>query len=465
MSLINRLLQDLDSRLAGQSEGLAVSPHARAIARSQRRSGWKVAAKWLLLLAACAVFAAAYMWKTDSRFKSTVEDLLTSVGAAAPVVEIPTPVAQTVKASVEVALMVPVFQMSSELAFLPARVQRTSPDDSTKAISLKSGEKQARRGSSNGAGSNSDPIAMRESKDQGGVIADMATRVKRTEQTKPTPQKKKPAEKESASHNAVVAPSRQVPSKISTPAQSPELNKVTVASAATANPVEIKKSDEAVEDKPEEVVIPADLTSSPIERQARALTSYERAENAFLKGVRHLRQGRMNDAEASFRSAIMEDRSHASARQALVGILIEAGRNADAEAVLVEALGVNPRQPQQAMLLARLQVERGDLRSAVLTLERARDYATNDAGFISFHAAVLQRATRHDEAVSQYRNALALVQENAIWSMGLGISLRALGDTAGAKDAFRTAASAGTLSKELQAFVEQQFLQLNRAAR
>jgi len=84
--------------------------------------------------------------------------------------------------------------------------------------------------------------------------------------------------------------------------------------------------------------------------------------------------------------------------------------------------------------------------------------------YLSFLGAVLQRAERHEEAVTQYRSALAFMPRNAIWLMGLGISLRALGSDGEALQAFDEAASIGTLAPGLQTYVEQQRLQLARAA-
>ena len=115
------------------------------------------------------------------------------------------------------------------------------------------------------------------------------------------------------------------------------------------------------------------------------------------------------------------------------------------------------------MVLARLQVERGDLDTAIQTLEAVSPYAGANAEYYSFLAAVLQRALRHEEAAAQYRNALSLMPRNAVWMMGLGISLRAFGDVDGAKDAFRSAAGTGTLGPQLQAFVVQQFTELRVA--
>ncbi len=456
MSLINNLLQDLDNRLADQSEDLALPRHARAVAAPVRRRGWTVAAVFLLLLFSCAIFAAVYLWKTDLRFKSKVDHLLATVGVVESVPDTPPTIPETVQASVEAALMVPVFQMSNELGLSPVRSQAASPDKKPDTSSAKTQNAQEQVLSSNRDAMGEKPVAMRDSKSNGSASRIVSAKPE-------SAQKKLAVQGKSAAKEKVTIQAKPDSQVESTPAaQTKAIVEPTKIPDAISERDADATTNQPVTDQPEEVVIPADLTSSPIERQARALTAYERAENEFLKGVGHIRQGRMKDAEASFRSAIVEDRSHVSARQALIGILIEAGRSADAEAVLIEALSINPRQPQQAMILARLQVERGDLPTAVLTLERAREYATSDAGFISFHAAVLQRAARHGEAATQYRNALALVQENAIWSMGLGISLRALEDTASAKDAFRAAATSGTLSKDLQAYVEQQLFQLNR---
>ena len=209
-------------------------------------------------------------------------------------------------------------------------------------------------------------------------------------------------------------------------------------------------------------MIPGQVPSQ-IEKQARQLTPYERAELAFRDGVASLRLGRASDAERHFRDAISEDRSHAAAQQALVGMLINAGRLDDAEQVLNDSISANPRQPKQAMLLARLQVERGDLELAIETLERVSPYAGADANYLSFMAAVLQRAQRHEQAVAQYRNALALMPRNAVWLMGLGISLRAMGEGEQARQAFGSAAAIGTLNADLQAFVERQQRELQRA--
>jgi MSHA biogenesis protein MshN len=210
----------------------------------------------------------------------------------------------------------------------------------------------------------------------------------------------------------------------------------------------------------EEVTLAQPASILSVEKQMREPTAYEQAETEFREGVARLRQGRVSDAEASFRGAVEKDRSHSAARQALVSLLIDLKRYADAEEVLRQTLAVNPRQPRHAMLLARLELERGDRSAAVRTLEAVKPFAGMDADYLSFLAAVYQRDARHEEALDAYRSALAIAPGNAVWMIGAGISLQALNQPSQAWEAFRAAADTRALTPELQAFVDTRLREL-----
>ena len=115
---------------------------------------------------------------------------------------------------------------------------------------------------------------------------------------------------------------------------------------------------------------------------------------------------------------------------------------------------------EYAMQLARLQVNRGDLRGAVETLEGSAAYAQNNAEYLGFLAALLQREQRNQEAVQRFNAALRLKPQAGVWLMGLGISLQALNRNAEAQEAFRRARASGTLNPQLQAFVDQRLREL-----
>jgi MSHA biogenesis protein MshN len=186
----------------------------------------------------------------------------------------------------------------------------------------------------------------------------------------------------------------------------------------------------------------------------KQVSSAQQADAEFGKATVLMQQGRIADAVAGYEVALRLDAGHNTARQALVALLLEGKRGADAERVLQDGLKVKPEHTGFAMLLARLQVERGAVDLASATLEKSLPYADSQIEYQAFFAALLQRQSRHKEAISHYQIALKLAPNNGVWLMGYGISLQAAQRNTDAKDAFRRALESKTLTPELQAFVQ-----------
>ena len=194
--------------------------------------------------------------------------------------------------------------------------------------------------------------------------------------------------------------------------------------------------------------------------QGRQETGAQRAEGEYRRALASLQEGRMTETVAALEQALKYEPTHEAARQTLVGLLIEANRNDEAMRQLQLGLTLDPRQPAMAMLLARLQIERGG--NGIDTLMRTLPYAGNDADYRAFLAAALARQQRHREAAEQYQQAVRTVPSNGVWWMGLGISLQAEKRNGEALDAFQRARASGGLSQELQGFVERRIQQLAR---
>jgi MSHA biogenesis protein MshN len=201
--------------------------------------------------------------------------------------------------------------------------------------------------------------------------------------------------------------------------------------------------------------------SAAIDKQMREVAPSEGAEISFRKGVVQIQEGRANKAELEFRDALKQDPLHAGALQALLNLLLASGRNNDAEQLLRTAVESDSHQPRLGMILARLEVERGEVPGAINTLVGVLPYVQSDSEFYAFLAALLQREGRHKEAIEYYRAALRTVPGNGVWTMGLGISLRASNQVAEAREAFTRASDSGQLSPELQQFVERQLRELS----
>ncbi len=230
-----------------------------------------------------------------------------------------------------------------------------------------------------------------------------------------------------------------------------------------ANVADVTSVTAAAVDSVTAAAMPQAAVESPtgIAKQMREMTVQQRSETAFRIGVAQLQDGRVSAAETSFREALKEDPLHVGARQALLGLLLDGGRNDEAEQLLRRALELNPRQPRHAMVLARLEVDRGEVGGAIDTLVGALPHVRSDPEYYAFLAALLQRDGRHRDAADYYRTALQSSPGNAVWLMGLGMSLRANDQFADAREAFQRAADSKQLNAELQGFVQRQLRELS----
>ena len=190
----------------------------------------------------------------------------------------------------------------------------------------------------------------------------------------------------------------------------------------------------------------------------RIMNDAQRSETQYRQALAALEEGRVASAMDMLAQTLKTNPRHDAARQSLAALLIEAGRNDEAMQQLEQGLALDAAQPSMAMLLARMQIERGA--SGVATLLRTLPSVGGNADYHAFLAGALQRDGRHKEAVVQYAAALRSAPDNGVWLMGAGISLQADKRNAESLEAFRRAKASGTLSAPLMQFVERKIAQL-----
>lgn len=197
-----------------------------------------------------------------------------------------------------------------------------------------------------------------------------------------------------------------------------------------------------------------------VAKQMKEITPQQRAEEEYRRATTLLGQGRNREAIAALEKSLQLDSQHSVARQTLAGLLLEEKRQDDAINILQDGLKGDKNYPALAMMLARLQVDKGDLHPAVGTLQQTLPHAMDRADYQAFLAALLQREGRHKEAIEHYMVALRKSPQNGLWWMGIAISMQADNRLADARDAFGRAKASNSLSPELAAFVDNKLSQL-----
>lgn len=235
--------------------------------------------------------------------------------------------------------------------------------------------------------------------------------------------------------------------------------KVPAASSVEKPKVAAAKSDIPISaPSPSQKIVaqtPAALPATLAPASGKRMNTQNQADAEYARAVMLVEQGREEEAQGALHAALKLDAGHREARSLLAHLLIQTRRSNEAESVLQEGLSLHPDASADAMLLARLRVERGDVATALETLHAGSPHAQQQADYRAFTGTLAQRLGKHDEAVAEYQAALRLAPDNAGWWVGLGISLQAAGHAAEAQAAYQRALALGTLTPAMQRFAEQ----------
>ncbi len=236
----------------------------------------------------------------------------------------------------------------------------------------------------------------------------------------------------------------------------PIANPVPAANPApVANPVPIPNPVPVANPAPHAAPVVA-APSAPelrasIERRASAAAAPLGAEDRYRAALARYNAGNAVEAIAMLRAALQQQATHQGARKALVAILIERGERAAALATLDEALRIDPRQHELALLSSRLALASGHSDDAIRTLLAASG-ADAPAELSAALAALLGKARRDGDAIAHWLAAIKRSPQRAPWWLGLAVSLESDGRRGEALAAYDRALSFGTLSADTADF-------------
>ncbi|MGD8742723.1 MAG: tetratricopeptide repeat protein [Granulosicoccaceae bacterium] len=194
--------------------------------------------------------------------------------------------------------------------------------------------------------------------------------------------------------------------------------------------------------------------ATAVVKTVRQRSPAEQAQERMRQASSLLTQGDARGGEQALREALLHDPDLHAARELLAGVLLQQGRKNEAGEVLDAGLS-RPVVPASVILLrARVYAEQQHEAEAISILESKRPPLGEAVDYYALLAALYQRQARHADAANLYRQLLQLRPRQAVWQMGMGISLEAIGQHAEAITAYETALNSG-LQDELHAYVSQ----------
>jgi MSHA biogenesis protein MshN len=207
---------------------------------------------------------------------------------------------------------------------------------------------------------------------------------------------------------------------------------------------------------------PSVVAEQRLEKRPRPVAGERSAESMLASAAGLLQQRDLAGAERLLRQLLSQVPMHRQARELLAGLLLRQGRRPEARAVLRQGLASHPGHMPFVMLLARLRVDAGETAAAIQLLESAGGASANHPDRLGFLGALYQRSGRWAEAVQAYRQALGQRPGEARWWLGLAIALEGGNRPQQAVDAYYQARSAGKLEPRLVQYVDRRLEALQR---
>lgn len=194
---------------------------------------------------------------------------------------------------------------------------------------------------------------------------------------------------------------------------------------------------------------------APANHPAKAADVYAGARRALQRGDERTAEPLLLDALA------LDPRLH-GAREDLGNLRVRQGRLDEAEATAKAGLELDPAHVGYRRLAARIELMRGQPAAAVALLEHDAPDVERDPEYHALLASALQRIGRHEEAARGYQALARQEPYQAAWWAGYGLSRDALGDSAGALAAYARARQLGDLDARVLEHINQRTLALQQ---
>ena len=190
------------------------------------------------------------------------------------------------------------------------------------------------------------------------------------------------------------------------------------------------------------------------------LTPKQLAKKRFTLASEAERDGKLKDAISYYEQTLALEPSMHEARKQLAALHYGQGQLAKASEVLQQGMLLFPQQLDFALLLARVQQAAGQADLALVTLANIPDTHPLARQKWMAQSDLAQKLEQFSVSEQAYRQLLQQEPQQAKWWMGLAYALDSQQQFPQARQAYRTALGHRGLSAQASAFIEQRLTQL-----
>lgn len=190
------------------------------------------------------------------------------------------------------------------------------------------------------------------------------------------------------------------------------------------------------------------------------LTPKQLAKKRFTLASEAERDGKLKDAISYYEQTLALEPSMHEARKQLAALHYGQGQLAKASEVLQQGMLLFPQQLDFALLLARVQQAAGQADLALATLANIPDTHPLARQKWMAQSDLAQKLGQFSVSEEAYRQLLQQEPQQAKWWMGLAYALDSQQQFTQARQAYRTALGHRGLSAQASAFIEQRLTQL-----
>lgn len=440
MSVINKMLQDLDKRQQGHELSNVAQPQVQYLARRRSSSHWLLLCGLSLLLGGGAVYGWQFFMAepAEATASSQAQEQHTLTAQTEPV------------------------RMES----LVSKESSPNVDAAAEPLKLATAQKIAAAMTANSE--EFEPSATEGASSQAPELG-TAKEAEHEQQAQSQPQQKPQADVSLALADDLVdtvsEPSHSQPNRATSSVRSAE---VTVAAPSALMMSERASVAADNEGNASNGLNDADAGTNqlaPKEQGQMAITEVkltpkQLAKKRFTLASEAERDGKLKDAISYYEQTLALEPSMHEARKQLAALHYGQGQLAKASEVLQQGMLLFPLQLDFALLLARVQQAAGQADLALATLANIPDTHPLARQKWMAQSDLAQKLGQFSVSEQAYRQLLQQEPQQAKWWMGLAYALDSQQQFTQARQAYRTALGHRGLSAQASAFIEQRLTQL-----